>query len=61
MIIELKKAIFNYMVENHNEYQLINNTHEVFRQYIYSPDGNYCIGGKIVSDFISEVYKILFK
>ena len=59
MNIQLKKAIFNYMVDNNNLFNLVNNTIEHFKQYIYLPDGNYCIGGAEVSDFIKSVEKLL--
>jgi len=59
MNIELKKAIVNFMLANLNEFQLVNRTAEVFRQYIYTPEGNFCIGGEEVSKFISDFSKIL--
>jgi len=58
MNLELKKAIFLYMAENQNEFQLVNKTAEKFRQYIYTPEGEYCIGGKEVHDFIVAVNKL---
>jgi len=59
MITELKKEIIDFMFENKNEFQLVNATHEKFRQYIYKPDGNYCIGGNGVSEFISKADKLI--
>lgn len=58
---ELKKAILNWLIDNEKEFQLINRASEHFRQYIYTPDGNYCIGGKEVHDFIVEAEKLLTK
>jgi DNA polymerase II large subunit len=55
---ELKKVIFLYMNENANDFQLVINTFEKFKQYIYLPDGNYCIVGKEVSEFIEAVIKL---
>ncbi len=59
MNIELKKAIIIWMFDNANEFQLLNATTNEFRQYIYTPDGNYCIGGEVVADFIRVAEKIV--
>ena len=59
MNIQLKKAIFNYMVDNNNLFNLVNNTIEHFKQYIYLPNGDYCIGGSEVSYFILSIEKLL--
>lgn len=59
MLIELKKAIIAYMIENINDFQLVNQTVNEFRQYIYLPSGEYCIGGEIVSKFISSFYNLI--
>jgi hypothetical protein len=58
MNTELQKAIFNYMVGN-KEFQLINKTTGKFRQYIYTPEGEFCIGGKQVANFIEGIDKLL--
>lgn len=58
MNTELQKEIFNHMVGN-KDYQLVNNTVDKFRQYIYTPEGNYCFGGERVANFIKEVNKLL--
>ena len=52
---DLKQAIIAYMFENDKEFQLVNKTTEKFRQYIYTPEGNYCFGGEEVSNFINAV------
>lgn len=57
MHTDLKKAIIDFMFENKNEWQLVNTTKEKFRQYIYTPEGSYCIGGNKVANFIELVYK----
>lgn len=59
MHIELKRAIFNYMFDNLNQFQLVNSTVEEFRQYIFTPKGDFCIGGKEVHDFIVNVDKLI--
>lgn len=59
MNIELQKAIFSHMIGN-NDFQLVNNTVDKFRQYIYTSDGrDYCFGGEMVLNFIKEVNKLL--
>lgn len=60
MNLELKKAIFAYMCDNAKYSQLVNQTIEHFRQYIYLPSGEYCIGGETVSEFIDLIYKTIF-
>lgn len=57
--LELKKAIFNYMIENRDLFNLVNNTIDHFREYIYNSEWNYLIWWKEVSDFISELNKII--
>lgn len=57
---ELKKAIIDWLFDNFNEWQRVNACHNAFRQYIYNSEGNYIIGGKDVSDFISRIDKALF-
>jgi hypothetical protein len=58
MNLELKKTIFLYMIENANDFQLVNNTIKKFSQYIYLSNGNYCIGGEKVIEFIKAVSKL---
>jgi hypothetical protein len=57
MNIELKKAIVNFMFDNINMFGLTSGTRDKFRQYVYTPEGEYCIGGEEVSEFISSVDK----
>lgn len=61
MYLELKKAIIEWLVDNKNAWQRVNACHDVFRQYIYDDAGNYIIGGKIVSEFIRDADKLLYK
>jgi len=56
---ELKKAIINYMFDNEKEFSLINSTTEKFRQYVYTPEGEYCFGGEKVSEFINMTEKLI--
>ena len=60
MYLELKKAIIDWLIENKNAWQRVNECHEHFRQYIYGTGHDYIIGGKVVSDFISAADKLLF-
>lgn len=60
MYLELKKAIIEWFLENENAWQRVYAAHKEFRPYIYNADGNYLIGGEIVSDFISNVDKLLY-
>lgn len=57
---ELKKLIVSWLFDHYNAWQRVNACHEYFRQYIYDATGNYIIGGKDVSDFISNIDKALF-
>ena len=59
MNLELKKAIVNYMFDNIKNFQLVSTTKEEFRQYIYTPKGQYCIGGEEVGNFIVNFYNII--
>ena len=56
---DLKKAIVNYMFDNANEFQLNSATTEKFRQYIFTPEGDWCFGGKEVSEFIKMAEKLV--
>jgi len=57
----LKKAIVNFIIDNENEFQIINYTSEAFREYIYTNKGEYLIGGEDVLTFIREAIKLLNK
>ena len=60
MYKELKAAIITWLLNNENEWQRVNACHNAFREYIYNASGNYLIGGKVVSDFISDADKLLY-
>ena len=59
MHTELKKAIVDFIFENLNNFQLISSVKQEFRQYIYAPKGDYCIGGKDVGIFIDNAIKLI--
>jgi len=59
MLKELKQSIVEYMFNNSTDFQLLNQTIKEYRQYIFTPEGNYCIGGEKVSEFISSFEKLL--
>jgi hypothetical protein len=61
MYLELKKAIIEWLIDNKNAWQRVNACHEEFRQYIYDKSGNYIIGGQVVSEFIRDADKLLYK
>jgi hypothetical protein len=60
MYKELKKAIIEWLLENENAWQRVIECHNEFRRYIYNEEGNYIIGGEIVSGFIDEANKLLY-
>ena len=57
---ELKEAIVGWLFENENKWQRTNSCIKEFRSYIYNDKGEYLIGGKDVSDFISKVDKLIY-
>lgn len=61
MRIELKKAILNWICENIDEFQINNECHRAFHEYIYNKDGNYLIGGEKVSQFIDDTIKLIYR
>lgn len=61
MLFYLKKSIIFYILENVDEFQLVNATIENFREYIYNSEGNYLMSGEEVSDFIRDACKLLSK
>jgi hypothetical protein len=44
MLFHLKKSIILYIIENIEEFQLVNATIEEYRPYIYDTKGEYLIG-----------------
>ena len=60
MYKELKRAIILWLLDHENEWQRVNACREAFRAYIYNMDGNYLIGGEIVSEFICNADKLLY-
>lgn len=57
---ELKQAIIGWLFEHENEWQRVNECNKAFRPYIFDEKGSYLIGGKEVSEFISNADKLLF-
>ena len=60
MLKELKAAILNWLLENENEWGRVNACTEAFREYIYSRNGNYLIGGESVAEFIRAADKLIY-
>ena len=56
---ELKKAIIEKIFENQNDFQLVNNTIDNFKSYIYNQDGEYLIGGEAVAEFIKQAIDLI--
>jgi hypothetical protein len=56
---DLKKAIIDFMFENEKVFGLNTHTRNHFKQYVYTPEGEYCFGGEVVSNFISDVEKLI--
>lgn len=56
---ELKRAIIDFVFEHTTEFQLHNVTVDHFRQYIYSPSGEYIIGGARVYKFIEDAIDLI--
>lgn len=57
--LELKKAIFDYLVEHKDTRNRLNFVREHFREYIYNSEGNYLIWGKEIYEFIKELDKLI--
>lgn len=57
--LELKKAIFYYLVEHKDTRNRLNFVKEHFKEYIYNSEGNYLIWGKEISEFIKELDKLI--
>ena len=49
-----------WLLEHENEFQRVNTCIDEFINYIYSDNGNYLIGGEIVSNFIKNADKLLY-
>jgi len=60
MYKELKQAIINWLMEHEHTWQRESTCREKFHPYIYDADGNYLIGGVIVSNFISAADKLIY-
>ena len=58
---DLKRAIINWLLDNENRWMRVIECYREFRPYIYDIKGNYLIGGKEVSDFISQADKFLYR
>ena len=58
---ELKKEISIWLFENENQWQRTNSCRDEFTEYIYKKDGSYLIGGEAVSNFITELDKLIYK
>jgi hypothetical protein len=59
MNIDLKRAIVNFLCDNHKEFQSNNTAINKFRPYIFDGEGDYLFGGKEVADFIVAAAKLI--
>lgn len=60
MYKELKKQILEWLLEHENTFNRTNACREEFRQYIFNADGNFIIGGDVVSDFITRADALIY-
>lgn len=56
---ELKQAIINYIFENYNLFNRLNNTTSKFKNYIYDENWNYLIWWKEIIDWIENIHKLI--
>ena len=61
MQTELKNAIIKAVQDNADEYQLTNFITDKFRPYIYTPKGEYLVGGESVGQFIRDFINMYIK
>lgn len=61
MQYSLMQAIFNYMIRNRQEFQLVNTTVDKYRPYIYDEKGEHLIGGEQVYQFILDSHELIKK
>lgn len=57
---ELKEEIIKWLFNNENCWQRLNSCKDEFEDYIYDRNGDYLIGGKEVSSFISESNELIY-
>ncbi len=50
----LKDLIVKYIQNNNGDFQLVNNTIAEFKKYIYTPEGEYLVGGQYIAQFIKN-------
>lgn len=59
LLIEFKKAVFGWICDNADNFQIINACVENFKRYIYDENGNYLIGGEVRYNFIADACALL--
>ena len=57
--LELKKAILNFICDEQTVFGINNHTIQAFKEYIYTSEGDYLIGGKEVAQFITDAIKLI--
>lgn len=61
MQYSLMKRIFNYIIDNRDDFGLINAAVSEFRAYIYDDQGEHLIGGEQVHTFIVDSVTLMNK
>ena len=56
---ELKQAIINYILQNYNLFNRLNNTIHNFKNYIYDENWNYLIWWKDIVEWIEKIDKMI--
>lgn len=56
---ELKKAIIDWLYENHKDFSRVNSCTSAFSAYIFDSHGEYLIGGEDVANFIRAADKLI--
>lgn len=58
MIIELKKAIIDYIIENKDIWNRLNHTTTHFYEYIFDKNGEFLIGGEEIYNRIKKANEL---
>ena len=59
MRLELKKAILLWIIDNIDDFQIVNNFAKEFKPYIYGTNGEYLIGGESIYKFGQQAITLL--
>ena len=59
MLLELKKAIIDFIIEHNTTWNRLNFTVDKFRAYIFDSDGNFLIWGREIYDRIHSINDLI--